>query len=254
MNIIFLHHSCFLIETEGKVLLFDWFAKDRVDGFQFGGIVPEYEPQTPFYVFASHKHRDHFDMDVLRWVQKYPNIRYIFSRDCKMSDHFLEKHGISAEVKKRIRYVGCGEKIQVDDLKIETFLSTDAGVAFYVETAEACIYHAGDLYNWKWDGAGDLVNGRMEAAYKSHVRRISQKRIDLAFVPLDPRLGPYQSAGMEYFIQNTLADMIFPMHMWQDYSGITKLQRKLSRPAAERIVQIHSENEVFYYEKNRDFL
>ena len=66
MQVIFIHHSCFLVEVDEKVLIFDWFAGDRVNGYTFGGQIPEYEPDTPVYVFASHKHRDHFDMDVLQ--------------------------------------------------------------------------------------------------------------------------------------------------------------------------------------------
>ena len=65
MQVIFIHHSCFLVEVDEKVLIFDWFAGDRVNGYTFRGQIPEYEPDTPIYVFASHKHRDHFDMDVL---------------------------------------------------------------------------------------------------------------------------------------------------------------------------------------------
>ena len=64
MQVIFIHHSCFLVEVDEKVLIFDWFAGDRIKGYTFCGVIPEYEPDTPVYVFASHKHQDHFDMDV----------------------------------------------------------------------------------------------------------------------------------------------------------------------------------------------
>ena len=154
MQVIFIHHSCFLVEVDEKVLIFDWFAGDRVNGYTFGGQIPEYEPDTPIYVFASHKHRDHFDMDVLHWAERYSNIHYIFSKDCRMSPHFLEKHGFDLSVRELITYVSPCEKYQVDDLEIETLRSTDAGVAFYVKTNGASFYHAGDLNNWKWDGAG----------------------------------------------------------------------------------------------------
>ena len=70
MKIVFIHHSCFLVEVDEKVLIFDWFAGDRVNGYQFKGVLPEYEPDTPVYVFASHKHADHFAMDVLRLAEK----------------------------------------------------------------------------------------------------------------------------------------------------------------------------------------
>lgn len=246
MTVIFIHHSCFLIEVDEKVLIFDWFGGDRVKGYHFGGVIPEYEPETPVYVFASHKHQDHFDMDVLHWAERYPNIHYIFSKDCKMSPHFLEKHGFSPAIREKITYVSANEKYQVDGLHIETLRSTDAGVAFYVETNGAAFFHAGDLNNWKWDGAGDLVNGMMEANYKAQIRRLSDKKIHLAFVPLDPRLEKYQFLGLEYFMEHTDADYIFPMHMWRDYSGIRELKKRISNASmADRIVEISCENQIF---------
>ena len=148
MQVIFIHHSCFLVEVDEKVLIFDWFAGKRIKGYTFHGVIPEYESDTPIYVFASHKHQDHFDMDVLHWAEKYKNIHYIFSKDCKMSPHFLQKHGFLENIREKITYVSAGEKYQVDDVKIETLRSTDAGVAFYVETHGATFFHAGDLNDW----------------------------------------------------------------------------------------------------------
>lgn len=246
MQVIFIHHSCFLVEVDEKVLIFDWFAGDRVEGVHFGGVLPEYESDTPIYVFASHKHRDHFDMDVLRLAERYSNIHYIFSKDCKMSPHFLAKHGYKGDIRKKITYMGAGEKRSVDGIHIETLRSTDAGVAFYVETNGAALYHAGDLNNWKWEGAGELVNGMMEANYKAQIRKLSDKKIHLAFIPLDPRLKQYQFLGFDYFVKHTDADYIFPMHMWKDYSSIETYKKQISNSAmADRIVEIRCENQIF---------
>ena len=49
MQVIFIHHSCFLVEVDEKVLIFDWFAGDRIKGYTFCGVIPEYEPDTPVY-------------------------------------------------------------------------------------------------------------------------------------------------------------------------------------------------------------
>ena len=38
MQVIFIHHSCFLVEVDEKVLIFDWFDGDRVEGYHFGGV------------------------------------------------------------------------------------------------------------------------------------------------------------------------------------------------------------------------
>lgn len=246
MQVIFIHHSCFLVEVDEKVLIFDWFDGDRVEGWHFGGTLPEYEPDTPIYVFASHKHRDHFDMDVLRWAERYTNIHYIFSKDCRMSPHFLEKHGFPSGISKKILYVSACVKYEVDDLHIETLRSTDAGVAFYVGTKGVYIYHGGDLNDWKWEGAGDLVNGMMTSNYRGQIKRLANKKIHVAFVPADPRLGEHQFAGLDYFLEHTDADYVFPMHMWQDYSGIREYCRKISNAAmAERVAWIIHENQSF---------
>lgn len=246
MQVIFIHHSCFVVEVDEKVLIFDWFDGERVDGFHFGGVLPMYETDTPVYVFASHKHRDHFDMDVLHLAERYSDIHFIFSKDCKMSPNFLKKHGFTPDIKNKITYVGGGEKLEVAGLAIETFRSTDEGVAFYVETNGACFFHAGDLNNWKWEGAGELVNGMMEANYKAQIKRLNGKKIHLAFVPMDPRLKENEFLGFDYFLKNTDSDYIFPMHMWRDYSGIAEYKKQISNSAmADRIVDIKCENQIF---------
>jgi len=77
MQIIFLHHSSFLVEVDDKVLIFDYFDGDKVNGFTFTGKIPEYAPETKIYMFASHSHKDHYDMDILRLAEKYKNIRLL---------------------------------------------------------------------------------------------------------------------------------------------------------------------------------
>ena len=246
MQVIFIHHSCFLIEVDDKVLIFDYFGGDRVNGYTFTGKIPSYAPDTKIYMFASHSHRDHFDMDILRWSGQYPNIRYILSKDIRISPHFLEKHGIDPKVREQVQFVTAGKRYEVDDLVIETLASTDAGVAFYVTTNGVSFFHAGDLNDWKMEGAGDLINGKQERACRHEIRKITDKPINLAFVPMDPRLGPYQSLGIDFFLKNTDAEFVFPMHMWQDYSAIAAYKKKISNLGmAQRVIEIERENQVF---------
>lgn len=246
MQVIFIHHSCFLIEVDDKVLIFDYFGGDRVNGYTFTGKIPSYAPDTKIYMFASHSHRDHFDMDILRWSGQYPNIRYILSKDIRISPHFLEKHGIDPKVREQVQFVTAGKRYEVDDLVIETLASTDVGVAFYVTTNGVSFFHAGDLNDWKMEGAGDLINGKQERAYRHEIRKITDKPINLAFVPMDPRLGPYQSLGIDFFLKNTDAEFVFPMHMWQDYSAIAAYKKKISNLGmAQRVIEIERENQVF---------
>lgn len=248
MRVIFIHHSCFVVEIDDKVLIFDYFNGDRVSGYHFGGKLPEYDRDTHIYVFASHSHQDHYDMDILRWSERYPNIRYILSKDIRISPHFLEKHGISPDVRKRVQFVSANNTYEVDGLKILTLKSTDAGVAFYVSVNGVSLFHAGDLNDWKWDGAGDLINGAQQRTYRHEIRKLSEKPLNLAFVPLDPRLGKNQFLGIDFFLKNTEAEYVFPMHMWQDYSAIREYKKKISNSGmAERIMETERENQIFYF-------
>lgn len=251
MNVTFLHHSSFLVEVDDKVLIFDYFDGDKVNGFKFTGKLPEYEPETKIYMFASHCHKDHYDMDILRLAEKYPNIKYILSKDIRISPNFLQKHGINPSVREKVTFVAPEKKYHVDDLNIQTLRSTDAGVAFYVESNGVTLYHAGDLNNWKWDGAGELTNGVQERNFKTKIRHhLSGKPINVAFVPLDTRQGKFMYDGLDFFLQNTDAELVFPMHMWQDYTPIADFKAKISNLGmAERIMEIKRENQVFLIEE-----
>ena len=186
MKVVFIHHSCFVVEVDEKVLIFDWFAGNRVNGYRFNGELPEYEPDTPIYIFASHKHADHFDMDVLRLADKYSNIHFILSKDCKMSPNFLKKHGIDPAIREKITYVTIRARYEVEGgIHVETLRSTDAGVAFYVQTNEAGIFHAGDLNDWSFEGADDLTGWKMRREFQTEIKRLADKNIDIAFVPIN---------------------------------------------------------------------
>lgn len=249
LKVIFLHHSSFLVEMEHIVLLFDYFAGNRVNGFTFTGTIPQIDPDKDIYVFASHKHHDHFDMDNLKLAAQYPKIHFIFSKDCKMSRNFMIKHGFPTSVMEKILYVAPEKDYKVGKVKIRTLASTDEGVAFCIQASGQDIYHAGDLNWWHWEGAGDLINGKMERMFKREMRKIEDMHFKLAFVPLDPRQGKDAFKGFGYFMQHVDADHVFPMHMWQDYSFIRTYKRRTDNDYfLSRIVDITKENEEFFYE------
>jgi hypothetical protein len=158
----------------------------------------------------------------------------------------LKKHGIDPKVRDKILFVGADQNYKLDDLSITTFRSTDAGVAFYVDVQGVSLFHAGDLNDWVWEGAGDLVNGKMTREYRHQIKRLSKFPLNLAFVPMDPRLGENRFRGIDFLLRNTDAEFVFPMHMWQDYSGIAEYKRRISNLGmADRIMDIERENQVF---------
>lgn len=246
MIITFVHHSCFVVELEERVLIFDYFRNGRVKGYDFTGVIPEFDPDKKVYVFASHFHQDHFDLEVLRWTEKYPDIHYIFSKDIRLGERYLERNGIDVSVKQKITFVQPGHRYTVDDIELQTLRSTDVGVAYVVYAEGKCFYHAGDLNLWKWEGVGELINGKESRAYRHEINKLSDERIDVAFVPLDPRLQKYEAEGLKYFMENVDAQVIFPMHMWQDYSPIGRFKAKISNLAfAGRLVELTGENEAY---------
>ena len=254
MKVTFVHHSCFVVDLDAKTLVFDYFGGDKVNGYHFHGRLPEFETDKPLYFFASHRHQDHFDLDILKLAEKYPKIHYVLSKDIRLGANYLLRHGIPLSVKKKITFVSPNgeytlpsEQAREEDMiKLLTLRSTDEGVAFYIETEGRHIYHAGDLHNWCFEGAGGLVNGKMESGYRMALKHLANKHIDAAFVVLDPRLGEHTYKGLDYFMQNIHADYIFPMHMWQQY-GLVEEYKKMcfNDRYMERLVDIRNENETF---------
>lgn len=101
MQVIFIHHSCFLVEVDDLVLIFDYFGGDRVNGFHFTGKIPDYAPDTKIYMFASHKHQDHFDMDILRWSENIPMYIIFYPRISASVRIFCKSMELT---------LGCGKK------------------------------------------------------------------------------------------------------------------------------------------------
>lgn len=85
----------------------------------------------------------------------------------------------------------------------------------------------------------------MRTNYRSQIRRLSGRKIHLAFVPADPRLMEHQFDGMNYFLEHTDADYVFPCIC----GGLTRasgLPEEDSNAAmAERVVEIKHENQIF---------
>lgn len=251
MKVVFIHHSCFVVEIEDKVLVFDYFGGDKVKEYRFQGQLPEYPKDTKLYMFASHSHHDHYDLDILRWTQKYPNIQYVFSKEIRVSPNFLKKHAIDPKVRERIHFVAPDKNYEVDDMNIFTLRSTDIGVAYYVDIHGTGIFHSGDLNDWRWEGAGELVNGKIQRSFQHEIRKLAELPITCAFVPMDPRLQMHQFRGIDYVLKQTAAKYVFPMHMWQDYSGIREYKKRVSNLGmAQRVMEISHENQVFVFDEN----
>jgi L-ascorbate metabolism protein UlaG (beta-lactamase superfamily) len=245
MKIIFIHHSSFLVEIEDKLLLFDFFQKERMSGFKFDGVLPELDLNKQLYIFSSHGHPDHFDLEVLHWATKHPQITYVLSKDIRLSDNFLTKQGISLSVRDMIHFVKANELLSVDGLEIQTFLSTDMGVAFLVSYAGKTIFHAGDLNWWHWAGEDQTFLASQAKTFQEQIDKLTGISIDVAFVVMDPRLGESVYWGVDYFMKQVNARYVIPMHLWQHYELIETYKNTLGTDRLrEKIVEVEKENQV----------
>lgn len=245
LKVTYIQHSCFLVELDDRLLLFDYFDRDTIKDIGYEGKLPKLPEDKRLYVFASHSHKDHFSLEVLRWAKERPDTRYILSKDIRLGKNYLVRNGIDPQIKSAIQFVTPVRQYEMDDMKIETLRSNDAGVAFLVEACGKTIYHAGDLHWWntgQQEFSGELYGN----AYKRELHRIENRHIDVAFVVLDGRMQDMYYLGMEYFLNHMDVDRVFPMHLWRQYDLISKFKRRpqLGR-LADKVVEMDRENMMF---------
>jgi len=199
MNVTYIHHSCFLVETDRFYYLFDYAE----------GLLPPMDPAKPILVLSSHGHADHYNPEVfpLLTAAGMRHIRAILSED------------IAAPANVDSLQVSPGGEYDLGlRQRLTAFQSTDLGVAFLIEDQEALIYHAGDLNDWVWEEESDSYNEQMTADYRRQIDLLSEtldhREIDAAFVVLDPRQEKDYARGLCRFLENVSAKRVYPMHYW----------------------------------------
>ena len=205
MKITYIHHSCFLVETDRFYYLFDY----------EGGTLPERNPAKPIFVLSSHGHSDHYQANVFSLLSDsgMQHIRAILSDDIPVPA------GIDT-----LQVSPGKEYMLAPQLKLTTFRSTDLGVAFLIEDQNTLFYHAGDLNDWVWDDESDAYNKEMTIHYRRQIRLLAEtlhhRKLDAAFVVLDPRQEKDYDRGLCYFLENIPAKQVYPMHYWGNPSII----------------------------------
>lgn len=204
MKVTYLKHSGFMVESRNYIYLFDY-----IDG----NIDKAIKSDKKIYVMVSHVHDDHFSKIIFDIAAKHDNVIYILSYDVVKK---IKKNAILSKMTEQLNIirVQAHEKYKIDDIVVETLKSTDEGVAFIVSEKDGTIYHAGDLNWWYWEGEPKSWNRNMEVNFKREIDSMRGRKIDIAFIPLDPRQEDAYYLGMNYFIKNVGANEIYPMHFW----------------------------------------
>ena len=188
MNITYIHHSSFLVEEASVFLLFDYTE----------GKIPPIPSDAPLYVLVSHSHGDHFSPAIFDLGKKHPRIRFLLSSDISVKSVPQEYRNDPD----RLIFLPPHTVWEDSLLKVETFASNDLGVAFWCTLGNRQIYHAGDLNNWFWEG--DEEDFRLQEMYHTELKKMAGRTADVAFVPLDPRLGDAFCLGNEYQIEENI--------------------------------------------------
>lgn len=188
-------HSGFSVEIGEHLLLFDYWR---------GGLPIEAVEAAKYpIVFASHSHHDHYNEKVLELKEHNEATRFIFSDDIDMPEY-------ATAVKPM-------DVLELGDVTIRTFDSTDEGVSFWVETEGVTIFHAGDLNFWHWrDERGEDEIAVARQAFEDALEPIvvMDMPIDIALFPVDMRLGTDYAEGARVFLERCDVKHFFPMHMW----------------------------------------
>ena len=158
-------------------------------------------------------------------------MRFVLDKDCGIKWKIREwaDRGMDLTVKLiRVRKNQKYDLVMPGDkrLQITTYRSTDAGVAYLLEWEGQRIYHAGDLGHWIWEDRSEEYNRRMAERYRSEMAKMKGLSVDVAFVPLDPRLLGETPVGLEVFLENVRAAKVFPMHFWEKFSVIRRFVKE----------------------------
>ena len=121
--VYYIYHSAFVIEQKKSILIFDFYRfpsnkKKEKEEF-FNRFIKRTDKKV--YVFSTHSHSDHFNKEILTWLEMNENIKYILSDDIKIHKH------------KNFYFTKEDDSFELDNLKIRTFGSTDLGSSFYVK-------------------------------------------------------------------------------------------------------------------------
>ena len=223
MKVSYIDHSGFLVETGRCYYLFDYYRKK----------LPQLDCKKPIFVFASHRHPDHYNPEIFTLLQEMgmEQVTAVLSKDIsrkKYPDAEAYRGNVSVVT---VNFNGAyGLPCET---KLYTFHSTDEGVAFLLTCPEGVLYHAGDLNDWVWEGEPERDNRQMTGSYRHEINLIAGllqdkgiPAVDLAFVPLDPRQEKDYDRGLLYFLKKIPVKQVYPMHYWGNSDVIGQFLRE----------------------------
>ena len=225
MTLTYVFHSCFVLETDKSILIFDYWL-------DLNSVVPPFlKKDKSVYVFSSHFHEDHFNSAIFEWRKQQDGITYILSKD-------IYKHRRATKEDADV-WLAKGGAWSDGTISVWALGSTDSGVSWIIEIESHRIFHAGDLNNWYARFLPEAVPG--ETIYSeeffaersgkaerdeeidpiSHekqylgelkdIRKITDS-FNVVMFPIDGRIGNGYTLGGRQFIERFKVGLFVPMH------------------------------------------
>lgn len=203
VSVKYLYHSGFMVSIDDTVLVFDYCEHSGAGRIEREDL----EKYKYKFLFLSHSHRDHYTQEAFE----------LPFNDILISDDFLPYAPGTR--------VSPGIELSSEIIKLNVFGSTDLGVSFLVNVHGVNIFHAGDFNFWHWDEESDEAYVKEAKALFDKVLepiKAHADKIDIAFFPVDKRLGKNCGRGAELFIESIRPKYLIPMHT-SDESGRTAI-------------------------------
>ncbi|MFZ7130980.1 MAG: MBL fold metallo-hydrolase [Eubacteriales bacterium] len=217
MMIKHLSHSGFMVDITPWRLFFD-------------PITPlETSDQTLFFI--SHSHHDHFRKSILPQANQY--INYIVSKDVHLTQ--------SSHIYTLAPY----ERLNIQDIDIRAYGTTDLGNSYLVSVNNMTFFHSGDLNWWHWERMSPDELKLEEINFKNELKQLQGKKINFAFIPVDPRLNKFAYLAMNYFIDLLKPQYVIPMHSFGNYAFYKDLKENLKLNGTT-LINVLEENEMIY--------
>lgn len=218
-----IYHSGFILETQDVLMVFDYYTGD----------IDLKNKKT--YVFVTHGHDDHYTEEIFNWRKDREDITYILSSDIAYFS-----------TSKDIYIMKPYETLNIDDIQIQSFGSTDQGLSLLINYKDVNIFFAGDLNWWHWPNDSIEDQKSEEIQFKTEIAKIRRTNtdIDIAFFPVDPRLGEGFSLGAEHIIEELSPSYLFPMHFGDKYDTSKRFINKIAK-LDTKIVDIDKKGKTF---------
>lgn len=230
INVHYIYHSCFAVETDDALLVYDYWKDSR--NMRLHALIDTLSDKQLYFI-VSHFHEDHFNPE----ITEFAGARLLVSYDTSKRRRI--KPPVATAVLRPADFY------EDELLHLNALRSTDVGIASLVTLPDGTtIYHAGDNNNWYFPENDEehirCSLDEMEGMFLSNLREVRaiNKSVDYAMFPVDPRLGSEMLRGACQWLQQVRTGHFYPMHCWGRWSEVAE--------GIEQLKELFPETEFHY--------